>query len=166
MLNLQSIQDAPALQRLYEACTDYFLLSEGTPPRASAAADEFGNLPPGVPASAKFVFALPAQDGSTPAVLLEGLRNHPQPRVWYIGLLLVQPRLRSAGLGSRVFAEFESLARRCGALELHLCVFDASPSALRFWQRNGFGFHRAIAAQTFGRRTHTRTELRKVLGAL
>ncbi len=36
---------------------------------------------------------------------------------------------------------------------------------LRFWQRNGFGFHRAIAAQAFGTRTHTRSELRKALGA-
>lgn len=165
MLRLQSIEDAPSLQKLYEACADYFLLAEGTPPSSSAAAEEFTNVPPGVPASAKFVFASPAPGGDTPAALLEGLRNYPQPGIWYVGLLMVLPQLRSSGLGSRVLAEFEAMARQAGARELRLCVFDASPSALRFWQRNGFSFHRAIAAQAFGTRTHTRSELRKALSA-
>jgi GNAT superfamily N-acetyltransferase len=165
MLLPQSIEDAPYLQRLYEACADYFLLAEGTPPSASAAAEAFTNLPLGVPASAKFVFASPAAGGGAPAALLEGLRNYPQPGVWYVGLLMVLPQLRSSGLGSRVIAEFEALARQAGARELRLCVFDANPSALRFWLRNGFSFHRAIAPQAFGTRTHTRSELRKALGA-
>lgn len=165
MLSRQSIEDAPVLQRLYEACADYFLLADGAPASVSAAAEEFANLPPGVPATAKFVFAAPAQDGGVPAALVEGLRDHPQPGVWYVGLMLVRPQLRSAGLGSRVFAEFESIARQAGASELRLCVFDASAPALRFWQRNGFEFHRAIGEQQFGSRTHTRTELRKVLRA-
>jgi GNAT superfamily N-acetyltransferase len=164
MLRLQSIEDAPALQRLYEACADYFVLADGAPPFASAAAEQFANLPTGVPAHAKFVLASIAPDGGVASALVEGLRDYPQPGVWYVGLMLVQPQLRSSGLGTSVFSEFESLARQSGASELRLCVFDVSTSALRFWQRNGFEFHRAIASQQFGLRTHARTELRKVLG--
>src|SRR5690349_5357862 len=99
MLRRQAIEDAPTLQRLYEACADYFLLADGVPPTASAAAEEFGNLPPGVPASAKFIFASPPRDNGVPAAVVEGLRDYPQAGIWYVGLMLVQPQLRSSGLG-------------------------------------------------------------------
>lgn len=160
-LRLQLLKDTPALQNLYEDCLDYFIFAEGTPPSPTAAADEFLNLPANVDPRAKFIFGYPASGALT--AVLEGLRDYPQPGVWYIGLMLVKPQMRSFGLGTSVFTEFEALARQSGATEFRLCVFDTSPLALRFWQRNGFGFHRAVAAQQFGLRTHTRTELRKIL---
>lgn len=151
------------MQRLYEACADYFWLAEGEGPSVAAALDEFGHRPPGVPANAKFVFACADTGCSHWIAMIEGLRDYPRAGIWYLGLMLVDPGHRSKGLGSSLLADFEFLAADAGAAELRLCVFDSSPAALRFWQLNGFQFHRAVPAQTFGRRVHTRTELYKVL---
>ena len=164
MLRSVGVDAAAWLQPLFEACSDYFLLSEGQPASPSAARDEFFALPPGVPAASKFVLAAADPDGSCVA-LVEGLRHYPQPGIWYLGLMLVRPSHRRGGLGGMLYREFEAWASSAGASELRLCVFDSSPEALRFWQRQGFAFHRAIPAQQFGLLRHTRSELRKALGA-
>lgn len=161
---LQLDQDIAALQNLLDACSDYFLFSEGAPPPPTAAADEFLNLPSHLDASAKFIFGYP--DNGPLTAIIEGLHDYPHAGVWYVGLMLVRPAFRSAGLGSSIFSAFEGLARQAGISEIRLCVFDESPLALRFWQRNGFVFHRAIPPQSFGLRTHARTELRKVLAVI
>jgi ribosomal protein S18 acetylase RimI-like enzyme len=164
LLEPLGVESAPTLQRLYEECADYFLLTEGQPPGSSAALEEFSARPPGVPPSAKCMFGVRGPDGGF-AGLVEGLRDHPQPGTWYLGLLLVRPGARRAGLGAALYREFEALAAAAGATHVRLCVFDVNAAGLRFWQRLGFAFHRAIPVRRSGRLDLARTELAKPIAA-
>jgi GNAT superfamily N-acetyltransferase len=153
---------APVLQELMQQCTDYYLFADGEPPSASAAADEFSYLPAAVRPDCKFIYAAENPQGHFDA-MIEGLRHYPSAGVWYIGLMLVHPALRSTGVGTQLFRQFEILALTQGAQELRLCVFDENPRSLKFWTRLGFVFRRAIAQQAFGVKFHSRTELSKTL---
>lgn len=156
---------APALQAVYDACADYFVHAQGQPAAADAALSEFDDLPAGVPAEAKFVFGAAGADGNC-AAMVEGLRDYPLAGVWYLGLVLVRPALRSRGLGSDIVQQFEHIARAAGAREIRLCVFEDRLRARMFWQRNGYRFHRTVAPAQFGAKTHVRTELHKVFDRL
>ncbi|KKL00488.1 GNAT family N-acetyltransferase [Rheinheimera mesophila] len=161
-LTLLDPSAAPKLQMLLEQCTDYYVMADGCPPAPSAAADEFGYVPAGLSPDSKFIYAAENQQGNYHA-MIEGLRHYPSSGVWYIGLMLVHPTLRSTGVGSRLFARFEALALTQGARELRLCVFDQNPESLKFWTRLGFEFRRKVAVQSFGVKLHSRTELSKSL---
>lgn len=161
-LTLLDASAALKLQILLEQCTDYYVLADGRPPAPSAAADEFIDVPAGLSPELKFIYAVENQQGNYHA-MIEGLRHYPTSGVWYIGLMLVHPTLRSTGVGSRLFARFEALALTQGARELRLCVFDENPGSLKFWTRLGFEFRRKVAAQSFGVKLHSRTELSKSL---
>lgn len=161
---LQPLSRAQAgvLQTLYDACADYFIHANGQAAPADAALAEFDDLPDGVPADAKRVFGRMQPDGSCSA-MVEGLRDYPGAGVWYLGLVLVHPALRSKGIGSELVRGFEHVARASGAREVRLCVFDDRPRARAFWQRNGYRFHCAVASTPHGAAPHARTELHKML---
>ncbi|MCZ4316230.1 GNAT family N-acetyltransferase [Comamonadaceae bacterium G21597-S1] len=150
------------LQELYDACVDYFVHAQGQAAPADAALAEFDDRPDGVPAEAKVVFGSLQPDGSC-AAMVEGLRDYPQAGVWYLGLMLVRPALRSQGLGAALVRRFEHLARAAGAREIRLCVFDTAPRSRAFWERNGYRVFRAVPATQFGAKRHARTELHKML---
>ncbi|MCP5262365.1 MAG: GNAT family N-acetyltransferase [Rhodoferax sp.] len=155
---------ASELQVLYDACADYFVHAQGAAASADAALAEFDDRPDGVPAEAKFVFGSLQPDGRC-AAMVEGLRDYPLAGVWYLGLMLVRPALRSQGLGAALVRRLEHLARAAGAREIRLCVFDTAPRSRAFWERNGYRVFRAVPATQFGAKRQARTELHKLLDA-
>ena len=70
--------------------------------------------------------------------MLDAVRDYPEPGVWHIGLLLIDPDHRSHGRGAEVYWAFEDWSRSQGAQIIRLGVFEQNEKARRFWQRMGF----------------------------
>lgn len=129
--------DAAELQALYERCSDYHQQHEGVPTRPDAAEEGLAALPPGTPGSDKFALGLYPPGGGM-AAYLDLVRDYPSAGEWQIGLLMIDPALRGAGLGSRVCrAAVEWMASQ-GARTVTLGVLEHAPDAERFWRRIGF----------------------------
>ncbi len=129
--------DAPALQRLCERCGDYFVMEEGAPARPDAAEHLLTNLPPGKTDADKHVIAIHAQDGEVVGVL-DLIRDFPGEGEWWLGLLLLDPGARGAGLGSRILREVERAVAAAGGTVVHLGVLEHNAAGERFWRRHGF----------------------------
>jgi ribosomal protein S18 acetylase RimI-like enzyme len=69
-----------------------------------------------------------------PLVELESIA----PASWYVNALAAFPEYRNRGLGSRLLAEAERIARAASAPSLSLIVADANEGAKRLYLRSGF----------------------------
>ncbi len=130
-------EDVPAMRRLVERCHVFMTLVYGAV-EPDAAEQLLEGLPPGKTLEDKFAFGLYA-DGTKELVgLLDAVRAFPEPDEWIIGLLLIDPDHRRAGLGSRFVAAFEAWVRGQGASGIRLVVQEQNPDALSFWQSQGY----------------------------
>jgi RimJ/RimL family protein N-acetyltransferase len=90
--------DAPALQRLFERCGDYFDLLEGRPAAADAALEEILAGPP--ERAPHDLFSLGIEDATGEfAGFIGAIRHHRRPNQWYLGFLLLDPTVRGRGFG-------------------------------------------------------------------
>lgn len=124
------------LQELLERCEAFEMLVTGHPPDPHAAEDLLTEVPPDHPSRDKFVIGVWTQQGLTAVIDL--LRDFPQPRVWYLGLLLVAPEARGSGFGARLVEALKTWIASHGGRAIRLAVQDQNPAALRFWLRHGF----------------------------
>jgi GNAT superfamily N-acetyltransferase len=129
--------DIPDLQDLLERASDYELLISGEPPSPWAAQELLDDCPPGKALEDKF--ALGIIDGSATLIgVLDVVRDYPEPGVWWIGLLLLDPGKRRRGLGQVIYHSFEQWAAQSGAIQIGLGVVEKNVHATRFWNRLGF----------------------------
>ena len=131
------LADAPALQRLCERCSDYYELEGRVPTPPGTAEDVLTSLPPGKADDDKHVIGVVAPDGELVGVL-DLIRDYPGEHEWWLGLFLLDPQARAAGLGSRVLQEVERVVAAAGGTVLHLGVLEQNVPAERFWRRHGF----------------------------
>jgi GNAT superfamily N-acetyltransferase len=132
-----SAADAGDLQALYERCSDYHEQHEGVPTRPDAAEEGLAALPPGTPADDKFALGI-YRPGGGMAAYLDLVRDYPSAGEWQIGLLMIDPSLRGAGLGSRVSRAALEWMATLGARNVTLGVLEHAPDAERFWRRMAF----------------------------
>ncbi|HSY38300.1 MAG TPA: GNAT family N-acetyltransferase [Polyangia bacterium] len=128
--------DLEALQALHLRCADFVEATAGHPPRDDEAARLLAVVPPGKIPADKQTLGL-HRDGEMVGVV-DLLRGHPSPTDWYIGLLLLSPEVRGAGLGTSVVDEIVERVRADGGRALHLVVREDNPRALAFWRRHRF----------------------------
>jgi ribosomal protein S18 acetylase RimI-like enzyme len=128
--------DLAALQALHLRCADFVEATTGHPPRDDEAARLLAVVPPGKTPADKQTLGL-HRDGEMIGVV-DLLRGHPSPTDWYIGLFLLSPEVRGAGLGSSVVEEIVALVAAEGGRALHLIVLENNPRALAFWRRHRF----------------------------
>ena len=128
--------DLAALQALHLRCADFVEATTGHPPRDDEAARLLAVVPAGKIPADKQVLGL-HRDGEMVGVV-DLLRGHPSPTDWYIGLFLLSPEARGAGLGSSVVDEIVERVVAEGGRALHLIVLENNPRALAFWGRQGF----------------------------
>jgi GNAT superfamily N-acetyltransferase len=145
--------DAVRLQALFDVCADYALIVDGEPFSPTAAEEEFTAGPPGKALDDKFVYGLVDPHGEI-AGLLEGMRDYPEPGVWWIGLLLLAPEVRGQGVGRRLIEGFIEYARLQGAVRLMLGVVEENRAAYRFWEQMEFTRVRTTEPRPFGRKVH------------
>lgn len=129
----------PALQRLLEQAADYSELVLGRPPgSAEAQAVFYAGPEDGCDPGDKMLLGIARAGGDEMIGVLDGFRDYPQPRAWYIGLLLFSPRARGGGIGRAVVEAFADAAKAGGADELQLNVVEQNEVARRFWTACGF----------------------------
>jgi GNAT superfamily N-acetyltransferase len=129
--------DAALLQELYERCSDYHEMEEGVPTRPGAAEHLLTALPPGKSPEDKHVLGIQAPEGGLVGVV-DLVRDYPAEGDWWLGLLMLDPAARAAGLGTRLFGEIERAVAAAGGTALHVAVLEHNVRAERFWRRVGF----------------------------
>jgi GNAT superfamily N-acetyltransferase len=128
---------APALQTLFERCADFFMMTDGTPPDEQAAARELQTVIPGRSAEEE-TFCLGLERDHSLVAFLHLTRNHPRPRQWWLGLLLLDPAFRRSGLGTEIHqAMLEWIAANDGTA-IWLGVLEQNGGALQFWSALGY----------------------------
>ncbi|OUL22727.1 GNAT family N-acetyltransferase [Nostoc sp. RF31YmG] len=152
--------DAKILQQLFEQCTDYAMMTDGHPPLSSAAADEFLALPEGKTIQDKFIFGLFTPD-NTLVGMLESIRDYPDAKSWWIGLMMLAPEHRGKGLGSQFYQAYESWVAQQEAQSVFLAVLEENQPGFAFWKKLGFEVIRLAPPQQFGNKVHQRYVLRR-----
>lgn len=131
--------DEAALQRVLESCTDYYDLVLGLRPGpAEAVALSLAGPEEGGDSAGKMLYGIWSSDGAELVGVLDAFADYPEPGVWYIGLLLFVPRVRSGGMGRGVMESLIATAQRLGARELQLNVVEQNQAGHRFWRSLGF----------------------------
>ncbi len=153
--------DAPALQALYEACSDFSMQMSGTCVPLDAARQDLRESDGATETAQTHYFGFFAPDGLL--AMMEYRLHSPEPGVCFIGVLQVAPQQRNQGIGARMLRMLEDQWRQQGIRELRLAVLAESPAAQRFWQRQGFVKHGTLPQARLGLKTHVRHELRRPL---
>ena len=143
----------PALQGLLERCGDYIQLVTGSLPSSKAAENTLADCPPGRSCEDKAVIGVYNDEGSLVGVL-DVVRDYPTDDCWWVGLLLVEPTLRSRGLGRRIFQAFEQWVGQLGAKYILLGVVEDNERAFQFWQSLGFEVVEKQLPSQFGEKEH------------
>jgi len=154
--------DAPALQRLFDRCGDYFDLLEGSPARPDAAREELRDGPPERVPHDLFAFGIDGGQGEL-AGYIGALRHHRRPNQWYLGFLLLDPAWRGRGVGSTAYWAFQHWIVAQGADSLQLAVLAENGRGRRFWQSLGFGSPRSYPPRPIGLKRHVLIEYEKDL---
>lgn len=154
--------EAPLLRELGERCLEHIELHYGTPPDPEQVIRELlSELPPGKELADKF--GLGVFDGAGRLVGgIDVVRDYPEPREWYLGLMLLDPEHRERGLGTKLLAELVRWLRGQGAAYLRLAVSEHNEAGRRFWERGGFEPVKQVIAE-FGNKKSVFHVMRRAL---
>jgi GNAT superfamily N-acetyltransferase len=130
------IADAPHVQRLFERCADFFVLTEGQPPAPDLAEKELTFTIPG--GSPDDIACFGVFDGDRLVAFAGLARDFPKPSEWWLGLLVIDPAERGRGLGARIHQELVDWIAAQSGTTLWLAVQTNNEAAERFWRRMGF----------------------------
>ncbi|HZH15129.1 MAG TPA: GNAT family N-acetyltransferase [Archangium sp.] len=147
-----SEEDAPLIRELGERCLDHLELHYGSPPDpGQMIRDLLTDLPPGKTLGDKF--GMGVFDRAERLVgAIDVIRDYPEPREWYLGLLVLEPGQRNQGLGARLLEALTHWLLRHDAAYLRLAVSEHNAPGLRFWKRSGFQPVKQVVAE-FGNKT-------------
>jgi ribosomal protein S18 acetylase RimI-like enzyme len=159
---LRCPEDMESLQKLFEQCADYAMVTEGQGVSPSAAQGTFEEAPPGRSLDDKFVYGLLDRCGNIRGVL-EGMRYYPNEETWWIGLFMLSPDVRGHGLGRRVIENFSTYVHKNHGVSIMLGVVEENRAAYDFWQRLGFEFVRKTEPRPFGKKTQSVYVMQRVL---
>jgi ribosomal protein S18 acetylase RimI-like enzyme len=147
-----SLEDIEAVQVLCEKCLDYMLLVDGHPSDPGGVKRDFQEVPSGKSPEDKFVFGVVNQQDDLVGIL-DVIRSYPEHTVWWIGLLLFIPDVRSQGIGQKVLEGFAEYVRANGGQAIMLGVVEENTRAYEFWDRAGFEFVLLTEPRQFGNKT-------------
>ena len=140
---------------LYDACAAWFQATGA----ANDLLDLFGGRPPGL--CTKEVLAV--WEGGRLCGVVDMVRGYPDPTGWFIGLVLLHPEVRGHGLGARVVAQLETMARSGGGTHIGIGVLFTNPDGRRFWERVGYRVTRDAPLLDAGDATPTAWVMHKEL---
>lgn len=163
IFRLRPEHDAGRLQELLERCSDHYMLHEGWPTPPDAGVHELTGVPAGRDPRDLHLFGMADVTGDLIAAA-QLLRDYPSEGAWWIGLLVVEPRHRSRGVGAELLQWVVETARGEGARSLQLVVSLRNERAARFWERAGFrdtGDRARVAARS-GHVDHVRILAREI----
>ncbi|MBS1180353.1 MAG: Acetyltransferase, N-acetylglutamate synthase [Proteobacteria bacterium] len=148
---LQLARDLDSVEAVYCRAADYLALESGLTP-AEAAHAFFEDRPPAsIEVPLKFGIV---GDGGELVAIGDLAFDYPERGDVYLGLLLLVPAARGAGLGSAILSEIQRFARQRGAARLLLGVIDDNTRARAFWERQGFKLAQTSGPHALGHRRH------------
>jgi len=106
------------------------------PPTPESFQADLDDLPDGYTRSDEVIYR--AFRGSRPAGYAEVLRGYAHKGQWIVGIVLVDPTMRSGGIGHDIVRAIVADARACGVESLAAGVIVARERSLAFWSREGF----------------------------
>ena len=131
-------QHEPALQRLFEVNPGYFIAANGEAPGPDTAKQELEfALPEGWAFTRKWLIGY-ANNGGGLAAVASVISDFIAPRVWHIGLLLLEDARHGSGQARTLYDELESWAASNGAAWMRLGVVKGNARAERFWESLGY----------------------------
>jgi GNAT superfamily N-acetyltransferase len=160
-VRLLTPQDKEILQDLFKRCEAFHILSNGEPLQGHEAEEALTDRPPKQPLHDMHKIGLFL--GENLIGFFDVAKDYPQQDTWYLGLFLVDEKLRNQGIGHKVLVALEQWMKAQDAKQVMLAVLGENQAALRFWQREGFVRTRVLPAKTLGKKTHVRFELAKQL---
>jgi ribosomal protein S18 acetylase RimI-like enzyme len=152
--------DGEAVQAFCERCADYIELLTGLPPGPAEAQSLFIGLPEGKDYDDKLLMGIFDRSNHLIGVL-DVIRNYPDPGVWHVGLMMLEPERRGQGLGEKLYRAFEGWAAAAGAAHIRLGVVEHNERAYRFWQRMGFETVERRPPERWGSRENVTIVMRK-----
>lgn len=154
--------DIPAIQGCAARCVDYTLLVEGRETQPDEGAQFLLDAPDGWDPNSLHKLGV-VGDGDELVGLLDVVPGYPDADVWYIGLMVLDPKVRGSGFGTRLYTAFEAWAASHGAARVMLSVVKENEAAHRFWTRIGFQDVRDVEPRQFGNKMQGRWEMAKVV---
>jgi ribosomal protein S18 acetylase RimI-like enzyme len=142
-----SEEDTPLLRNLGERCLEHLELHYGSPPDPDQMIRELlTDLPPGKALADKFGMGVFNRSGRLVGGI-DVIRDFPEPREWYLGLLVLDPKYRNHGLGPKLLAALEHWLQGQGAAYLRLAASEHNEAGRRFWTRSGFETVKQVIAE-------------------
>jgi RimJ/RimL family protein N-acetyltransferase len=154
--------DMPIIRTFNQQCSDFFMLQNGTLPNQAEAEEIFNEVPPGRSVEDKLPIGVFDSD-NTLIGLIDVLRHYRTECQWWIGLMLLIPGSRNAGLGTQIHGAFANYASECGAKQLLLAVLEENTAAHRFWSKLGYRKVKDHPPKRYGFNVHASTEYEKPL---
>jgi GNAT superfamily N-acetyltransferase len=135
-LSPESESDVNNLQTILSAAPGYHFLLEGKLPNPDVALKELKEVPPGKSECDKYFYGI--QLSNKYIGCFDLVRNYPDFKTAFIGLLLLIESEQNKSYGVQVLQFIKSLAMQWGCTSLRLGVIEKNQRALAFWKREGF----------------------------
>jgi len=164
VIRLDPVRDEPAVQAVFERCAAFNIVVEGRPPGPNAASEFFGMAPDGWRSEEIDKLGVQDRDGRMIS-LMESVAGYPAPGVTHLGLLMLEPRARGAGLGGGLYRAYEEWAASRGAERIRLGVVADNEPGHRFWIRMGFTETSRTEPQSMGEKIQTIRVMERDLSA-
>ncbi|WP_299147366.1 GNAT family N-acetyltransferase [uncultured Tateyamaria sp.] len=136
-------KDSTQVLDLCQRASDYVRLETGMAPDAAYVHETMTDAPPTVPSDQVWCWG---HRSDTLDAIATCLKGYYEPDDWYLGLLLLDPAKRGAGLGKRMAQHVIDQARADNAACLRIAVLDTNPRARVFWMRLGFVHEKSTQA--------------------
>lgn len=133
---LIDLDDKSSLQDLHNRCNDYSLIVNGKIPEDEAEKTLTG-LPSAKSKDDKYVIGVFGEEAELVAAL-DLIKDYPEEKVWWIGLLMIDPDMRGHGLGRIIFNALKEWITQFNVEEIRLGVVERNEKAIKFWTKLGF----------------------------
>jgi len=141
-----TLEEKEDIMRLFNACEDFFILSEGKIPENGEAF--FHELPSGKRIQDKYVYGV--FDKHMLIGAIDIVADYPEKGEWIIGLLLLHPNKRGIGLGKKIHDVIKDLVRQAGGVKLRIAVVEQNINGQYFWKKMGYTQKKITKPRKFG----------------
>lgn len=132
-----SPEDENTVQRIFQNCPSYFRKVEGCEVGPGFAKHEMNDRPSKMGPGYGKVFCIIRMDDE-PVGIVDLHQNHPETGIVYLGLLLLDERFQSRGLGRKIYEFIESLCQSgFKAQKIRLGISEHN-RVEGFWEKMGF----------------------------
>jgi RimJ/RimL family protein N-acetyltransferase len=131
-------RDLPAIQAVFDACEDYFVITTGGPAPTTAADLLLRQLPAGCHYEDKHVLGICDARSCELVGLIDAIAGYPDLRTLTVGLFLLVPEHLSSGVAQEAHALLERWARRRGASRIRIANWQGLQATAGFLEQIGF----------------------------